>query len=228
MRETNSLSTLRLGFWSAILYAFLLVAFDITFVGGTAQLAGRWIGLEAYAQVYNPVDFAFAAIGFPVVFVFLIMLAAMHHHSEGISKVWSLLALAWGTMYAALLSILCFLQVGLIWPALMRGETAGLAPWLLADPTSLAHKLYYLAWGLGGLAFFCTGLVLRGRGLQRLTGWLWILNGLANIALVPLFVLRRDLLLYVAGPSWVLGLPLAALLLAAIYYRAAKTLRTDH
>jgi hypothetical protein len=225
MRETDSRSTLRLGFWSALLFTFLLAAFDITFVFGTAPLTGGWVGIEAYARYHSPVDFVFAAIGLPMAFVLLIVLASVHYHSEGTSKVWSLLGLVFGAMYATLLGILCFLQVGVVWPALVRGETAGLEALVLANPYSLVQALYYFAWGWGGLAFFCTGLCLRARGLQRLVGWLWLLNGLANIALVPLYVLQRNLILYVAGPSWMLALPLAALLLAAIYSRAAKALR---
>lgn len=225
MRETDSRSTLRLGFWSALLYAFLLIAFDIAFVGGTAPLAGGWVGIEAYARYHSPVDFVFSALGLPMVFMLLIVLAGVHHHSEGTSKVWSLLALVFGGMHATLLSVLGFLQVGVVWPALARGAAADVEALALANPYSLVQALYYFAWGLGGVAFLCTGLCLRAPGLQRLVGWLWLVNGLANLALVPLYVLQHDLLLYVAGPSWALGLPLAALLLAAIYRRAAKARR---
>jgi hypothetical protein len=153
------------------------------------------------------------------------VLAGVHHHSEGTSKVWSLLALVFGAMYATLLGVLCFLQVGVVWPALARGAAADVAALVLADPNSLVQALYYFAWGLGGVAFICTGLCLRTPGLQRLVGWLWVVNGVANLALVPLYVLQREIILYVAGPSWALGLPLATVLLAAIYSRAAKAHR---
>jgi hypothetical protein len=225
MRETDSRSTLRLGFWSALLYAFLLLAFDIAFVGGMAPPAGGWIGIAAYARYHSATDSLFSVIGFAMLAAFLTVLASVHHHSEGASKVWSLLGVAFGTMYAALLGALCFLQVGVVWPALARGETAGLEALTLANPYSLVQALYYFAWGLGGLAFLCAGLVLRARGLQRLVGGLFVLNGLANLALVPLYVLQRDLILYVAGPSWALGLPLTAILLAVIFRRAAQALR---
>lgn len=225
MRETNSHATLRLGFWSALLYAFLLVAFAITFIGGTAPWAGGWVGIEAYARYHSPVDFVFAAIGLPMAFLLLVVLTGVHYHSEGDSKIWSLLALVFGAMYATLLSVLCFLQVGVVWPALVGSAAASVETLTLANPYTLVQALYYFAWGLGGVAFFCTGLCLRAPGLQRLAGWLWLLNGLANAALVPLYVLRRDLILYVAGPSWGLALPLAAVLLAAIYRRAAKSVR---
>jgi len=225
MRETNSRSTLRLGFWSALLYAFLLIAFDIAFIGGTAPLPGSWVGIEAYARFYSQADFIFAAIALLLAFVLLVVLASVSYHSEGSSKVWSLVGLAFGTMHALLLSTLCFLQLAIVWPALLQGAPTDLETLTLANPYALVQALYYFAWGLGGLAFLCTGLVLRAPGLQRLTGWLFILNGLANVALVPLYVLRRDLILYVAGPSWALGLPLVAVLLAVIFSRAARALR---
>jgi len=227
MRETDSVSTLRLGFWSVLLYALLMVALGIAFVGGTAPLVGTWVGVEAYARYHSPIDLAFPAIGLGVLVVFLVVLASIHHHTEGSSKAWSLLGLAFGTMYAVLLGALCFLQVGVVWPALARGEAAGVEALTLANPYSLVQAFYYFAWGLGGLALLCTGLVFRARGLQRLVGWLFAINGLANMALAPLYVLRRDLILYVAGPSWTLGLPLVAVLLAVIFRRAAKSLRED-
>jgi len=222
MRETDSHPTLRLGFWSALLYAFLLVAFAIALIGGTVPPAGGWVGIAAYARYHSPVDFVASAIGLPLVLVFLVVLAGVQHHSDGPSKVWSLLAVVLGAIHAALVSGACFLQLGVVWPGLARGAAAAVEALTLANPYSPVQALFYFAWGLGGLAFLCAGLCLREPGLQRLAGWLWMLNGLVNLALVPLWVLRRDLVLYVAGPSWALLLPLAAVLLAAIYRRAAR------
>jgi len=61
---------------------------------------------------------------------FLLLLVAVHQVARPERKVWSLAALAFGTVYTALISINYYVQLAWVAPRLAEGRTAGMEPFL--------------------------------------------------------------------------------------------------
>ncbi len=209
----------RAGFWSALAYAVLLIALNISFTIMALQVpATEWQGLEVYAQTYRDIAFVPQAIGLVSLPALILMLASIHTHANEARKLWSLAGLAFGTAHALLLGSLYFIQVGILWPALKHGNWHGLDQYAFANPRSIAWGLDHFAWSLLGVALLLIAWVFEGHGLKRWIRALLILNGLANISLIFAFAFEIEALtLGVAFVSWVIALPLTAVLVALMF-----------
>jgi hypothetical protein len=213
--------TCRVGIWSALAYAGLLIALDIAFVAMALLVgAGEWEGMQVYARTYRGIAFLPQAIGLAAIPPLIVLLAAVHVGASPSHKPWSLAALSFGTAHAAVLGGLYFIQVAILLPALGRGEAQGLDQLAFANPRSVAWGLDHFAWALLGIALLSLAPVFEGGGLDRWVRRLLVVNGVANALLVPAFGLDLSVLtLMVAGVSWVVALPLNFVVIALTFRR---------
>ena len=222
--STNSLSrtslyNARVGFWSAIAFAVLLTALNIAFTIMAFQVpASEWQGMEVYARTYRVVAFVPQAIGLLTIPALVLMLISIHLYTDERRKVWSLAGLLFGTAYAGLLGALYFVQVGVLLPALKRGNWQGLDQFAFANSHSVAWGLDHFAWALLGVALFLMAWVFEGDRLKRWIRCLFVLNGLGNISLVFAFAFEVEAMtLGVAFLSWVVALPITAVLVGLMF-----------
>ena len=209
----------RAGFWSALSYAVLLVALNVSFTIMVLQVpATEWEGMEVYARTYRNIAFLPQAVGLVSIPALIVMLSSIHVYASESRKTWSLAGLAFGTAYAVLVGSLYFIQVGILLPSLKHGNWSGLEQYAFANPRSIAWGLDHFAWSLLGVALLFMAWVFEGSGLRRWIRWLFVLNGLANISLIFTFAFDIEVLtLVVAFTSWVIALPITAVLLAIMF-----------
>ena len=217
--------TARVGSWSALAYAGLLSALNVSFVIMALQVpATEWQGMEVYARTYRVISFVPQAIGLVSIPALIVMLASIHVYASPSRKPWSLAGLAFGAAYAALLGSLYFIQVGILLPALKHGNWQGLDQAAFANPRSIAWGLDHFAWSLLGVALLLMAWVFEGGGLRRWILWLFVLNGIANISLIFAFAFEIEALtLGVAFLSWVIALPIMAVLVAIMFRNIPRT-----
>jgi hypothetical protein len=216
---------LKVGFWSSLAYAVLLIALNISFVIMAVETsATAWEGMEAYSRTYQTIAFLPQVIGLASIPALILMLASIHVHASEARKIWSMAGLAFGSAFAILLGSLYFIQVAIILPALKNGRWEGLDLFTFANPRSLAWGLNHFAWSLLGAAFLSTAWVFEGGGRKHWIRWFFSLNGLANISLIFSFTFDiGTLTLIVAFSSWVIALPLAAFLVALMFRKELKS-----
>ena len=219
LASRDAFNNARVGFWSSLAYAVLLIALNISFVIMALQVpATEWQGMEVYARTYRAIAFVPQAIGLVSIPALIVMIASIHIYASESRKLWSLAGLAFGTAYAVLLGSLYFIQVGILLPALKQGNWHGLDQYIFANPRSISWGLDHFAWSLLGVALLLVAWVFEGDGLRRWIRWLFVLNGLANISLIFTFAFDIEVLtLVVAFTSWVIALPITAVLLAIMF-----------
>jgi hypothetical protein len=224
----DAFNNAQMGFWSSLLYALLLTALNVSFMIMAIQMPGtEWEGMEVYARNYRIIAFVPQAIGLVSLPALVLMLASIHTYASESKKHWSLAGLAFGTAYAVLLGSLYFIQVGILLPALKQGNWHGLDQYAFANPRSIAWGLNHYAWSLLGAALLLMAWVFEGGRLRRWIRRLFILNGVANIAVVFAFIFDiQALTLGVAFVSWVIGLPTAAVLVA-LMFRNSQTVTVE-
>jgi hypothetical protein len=180
--------------------------------------ANEWQGMEVYANTYHIISFVPQTIGLFTIPPLLLMLISIHLYTEERRKIWSLTGLLFGTAYAGLLGALYFIQVAVVLPALNSGNWQGLDQFAFANPRSVAWGLDHFAWSLLGIALFFMAWVFEGNRLNRWIRSLFIFNGVGNILLIFAFAFDIEVLtLGIAFMSWVIALPVAAVLVGLMF-----------
>src|SRR5690606_18787612 len=104
---------------------------------------------------------------------FIALLACLHRSVPEEKRIWSLIALSFGILYATMASINYNIQAVAVRQSLAAGETMGIAMFVPDNPHSvfnaLANSYVYMA-----LAMFAAGFVFEAKGLQRWIRWLFL------------------------------------------------------
>jgi hypothetical protein len=122
-------STRTVGFWSAA----LATVFSLTYiVGQLAEWAG-WLGSRGGPESAST-PLGLVVLLTPSLFLgssFLVLTVSIHQLASPDKKIWSQLAVAFGTAYAVLISIVYFVQLTLVAPRLASGRIEGIEPFML-------------------------------------------------------------------------------------------------
>jgi hypothetical protein len=225
----SALEYAKVGFWSSVAYAVMLVALNVSFAIMAIQTQGsEWQGIENYARSYRYISFVPQAIGLASIPALILMLTSIHIHANQSRRYWSLAGLGFGIAYAVLLGSLYFIQVCILLPSLKRGDWYGLDQLAFANPRSIAWGLDYFAWSMLGVSLLLTAWVFEGDRLNRWIRSLFIFNGIANLSLILAFPFETIwLTLGVAFLSWVIALPIATILVAIMFKRVRREAEDD-
>jgi len=211
-----SQSAKALGFWSAV----LATVFSITYILG--QLA-EWLGLlgsqggpESGSTVLGIV-----VLLPPSIFLgssFLVLVVSIHNRTSDERRVWSQVAIAFATIYTALISVVYFVQLTLVAPRLFRGATEGIELLIFVPFDSFLYAVDILGYSFMSVATFFAAIVFTGRGLERVIRWFLIANGL----LLPFIALQMYFhsLIWVAA-LWGITFPGSTWSLALFFKRIA-------
>lgn len=209
-------STRVLGFRAAVLATACSIAYVV------AQLA-EWLG---WLGSRGGPESSSTPLGIVVLLVpslllgsaFLVLLACIHEIAPVERRAWSLAALAFGIVYAVLISMTYFVQLALVAPRLARGETAGLEPFLFVPFDSFLYAVDILGYAFMSVATLFAARVFTGSGQPRVVRWFLTANGL----LLPflLFQMYAHALIWPAS-AWAVTFPGATWALAVLFRRGA-------
>jgi len=218
--DAISRSTRSAGFWSAV----LATVFSVTYV--VAQIA-EWIGLLGSRG--GP-ESASTPLGLVVLLTpslllgpsFLVLTLSIHELSTSDRKIWSHAAVAFATVYTAMISINYFVQLAWVVPRLAAGRTQGMEPFLFTPFDSFLYAVDILGYSFMSLATLFAAMVFHGRGLNRIVRIFLVANGL----LVPFLALQMYFhsLIWVAA-LWAVTFPGATWSLALFFWRAPTNSR---
>jgi hypothetical protein len=178
----------RLGFWTALSVAFLNLWFYIAFIPEQPILTTPWSGLAVYAQTFRPTTFlAWVVPAFLLAPAQLTMIFCLHFKTVQEKHFWSLFALVFIGVYAAILAPLYYIQMTVVRDQLITGPTDDLLLWLYTYhyPYNIPGALEATGYSFLSAAFlFAAGVFGSGR-LQRWLHWTFIGVGISGL---PLFI----------------------------------------
>lgn len=199
-----------LGFWSAV----LATAFSLMYIVG--QLA-EWLGWLGSAG--GPESMS-TPLGIVVLLTpslllgsaFVVLLVSVHETTAPTRKVWSLAALAFGIAYAVLISMNYFVQLTLVLPRLMNGDTRGIEPFLFVPFDSFLYAVDILGYSFMSIATLFAARGFAGERRYDMVRWFLTANGLLLPFLI--FQMYYHPLIWVAslwgvtfpGSTWCLAL----------------------
>jgi hypothetical protein len=178
---------MRLGFWSAILLAFLTVtafALGIT----TPPRSGPYCAGNCIAYPFTdavqfvPRDYYWIVPATLLVPVLLIVVACIHSCVQPDKRHLTLVGLCFASIAASILAIDYFIQFQVAEPSLLRGETGGLALFTQYNPHGLFIALEDLGYLALCVAFAFVGAAFPGaRGIARAIRLTFVIAGFLGL-----------------------------------------------
>ena len=196
----------KLGFYSAIL----------SFVFGMGYIIAQFAQFAGIPSApWHLMTLMFPS--FLLALSFVILMISIHYYASDERKIWSHIGLTFAIMYAVLTTTVYFLQMTVLLPLTLIGETDKVA-FLIFDKPSFIYGLDALGYSFMSLATLFVSLVFVGGRLERLTRWALIANGL----LTPGLLLQQNYILaFYVGALWIFTFPISTALLALLFKRVS-------
>jgi hypothetical protein len=177
----------RLGFWSSVLAAvFALAVFGagITTPPRSGPFCASSCITYPYTNVasYVPSDYVWMYPGLLLVLSFVVLMACIHHDVRDDRKLFGQIGLSFALIAAALIATDYFIQLAVVQPSLLKGETEGLSLFSQYNPHGIFIALEDLGYVLMSVALlFASAMFVRHTRLERAIRWLFSLSALAAI-----------------------------------------------
>ena len=214
MDNPISHSTKVIGFWSAV----LATVFSLVYVA--AQLAewAGWLG-SAGGPESASTPFGLFVLLTPSLLLgsaFLVLVVSIHQLAAPDRKIWSQTAVAFATLYTAMISIVYFVQLTLVAPRIAQGRIAGIEAFLFVPFDSFLYAVDILGYSFMSLATLFAAQVFTGKGIERVARFWLTANGL----LLPFLALQMYFhpLIWIAA-LWAITFPASTWSLAILFHR---------
>jgi hypothetical protein len=169
----------QVGFWVAILTT-VFAAVSFAFAIATPPISGPFCQSGCvtypYANVASYVshDYIWMYPGILLTPIFVALMVCIHYYAHDDKKVFSLIGLSFALISAAVISIDYFIQLTVIQPSLLKGETEGLALFSQYNPHGIFIALEDLGYLMMSVAFlFAAAVFAGGNRLERAIRWLF-------------------------------------------------------
>jgi hypothetical protein len=200
--------------------------FSLVYV--VAQLA-EWLGwLGSAGGPENPSTlFGLVVLLTPSLLLgsaFLVLVVSIHQLADHGRKVWSHAAVAFATMYAALISIVYFVQLTFVAPRIVQDRVAGIETFLFVPFDSFLYAVDSLGYSFMSRATLFAARIFTGKGIQRVARFWLTANGL----LLPFLALQMYYhpLIWIAS-LWAITFPASTWSLAVLFHKTKSDVTTS-
>lgn len=208
------------------------ITFVIAFL--TPPLSGPFCEGGCFEYPYNgiasrfPRDYIWMYPAISVSILYLVLMVCIHYHASAERKIFSHIALSISLIASTILIVDYFVQVSVIQPSMLRGETDGIAILSQYNPHGLFIALEEIGYLLMSLSFICVAPVFpptdRLHKALRVILALGFPAAIAGLALITIkYGVVREYIFEVMVISIVwLELIVASLLLASMFRRELR------
>lgn len=137
---------------------------------------------------------------------FIVMMVSIHYYAPEERRIYSHIGLVFGILYAALVSIVYFVELSVAIPMALQGQSV--PEWLNFTGPAMMVSIDGLGYAFMALATLFASQVFVGQPKQRLIRWAFFANG----ALAVVIVLAVYIPVFTAiGALWIITMPLSAI-----------------
>jgi hypothetical protein len=210
----------RIGLWSAAASAIFSIAWFITFqLQDLIAPIGEWQQLQQYAAEFSPLRILLVYPSLLLPISFLALIACLHYSFPEKKRVWSLIALSLGILYAALASVNYNIQAVAVRISLAAGNISGTEMFLPDNPGSIFNALSN-SYAYMALAMAAVGFAFEKGGLQGWVRWIFTAQLLTAVGQIGWTMFDLNTNVFIATSMlWVIGAPTAFILIAVLYAR---------
>jgi hypothetical protein len=193
----------RLGFWSAVLTTAVAAAHFAVGIATPAR-SGPFCGSSCVTYPYAnglvsfiPLDYIWLYPGILLAPAFVVLMTSIHYYASDDKKVFSQIGLSFALIYATIILIDYFLQLAVIEPSILSGETVSLSLFTQYNPHGIFIGLEGLGYLLMSVALIFAAAVFAGGRLERAVRWLFVASFVSAVgSLIGLSLLGYDIVAF--------------------------------
>ncbi|MFC2137140.1 hypothetical protein ACFLTE_03090 [Bacteroidota bacterium] len=193
----NNQSTLKLGFWSAIISLSTFIAYVICFAGilSTSEVF-LWSNYENYLEYINENNQLFKHLAQFCMLIFgisyLIIIASLVELAENGKRILANLSLYFAIIFVAFISLHYFIQISTVRLQLSNGDTEGLLQFIQGNPISASSSINMLGWTIFfGLSCLFIVPIFEKEKLIRIA---FLVNGISCLTGGVSFIFQIDII----------------------------------
>ena len=216
---TTRHTAITLGFWSAVLATVFTVSFVVL---AAVFKPADWRGIETYAQSFS---FLQMSNHIPVLLLtptVVILMVCIHSVAPEQQKVFSLIAIAFSSVYAAIICTNYYIQLFVVRLNLLEGDLDGLALLALPNLHSVVFALESIGYAFLSLATLFINPVFCGGRLESWIRWLFIINGVIGIFGAIVAPFDQPMLILAGLGIWSFVFPVATILVSIFFRKMQK------
>jgi len=172
----------RFGYYISIITVILtLITFGIAI--NTPPLSGPFCSGSCFEYPYTdiadrfPRDYYWMYSAILLLFSYLMMMISVHHIASNEKKLYSMISVAFGLMSAFVLSVDYFIQLSVIQPSLLAGETEGIALLTQFNPHGIFIVLEELGFLFMSISFvFLIPVFSKTNALEKSIKWISVIS----------------------------------------------------
>ena len=181
-QSSVEINSIKFGFYISIITAILtIVTFGIAVC--TPPLSGPFCKENCFEYPFLdiasrfPRDYFWMYPAIILSFSYLVMMISLHHITSSEKKLYSSIAIAFALMSSLILSVDYFIQVSVIQPSVLAGETDGIALLTQFNPHGIFIVLEEIGFLLMSISFFSLIPVFNGKNsLEKSIKWTAIIG----------------------------------------------------
>ena len=222
-----------LGFYSAILTTVVTtVTFGIAIL--TPPLSGPFCVGSCFDYPFTdtisrfPRDFIWMYFAILLTLIYVVLMVCIHHYASNEKKIFSQIGLSFALISATVLITDYFIQISVIQPSLVNGETDGIAIITQYNPHGIFIVLEEIGYLMMSVSFLCMAPVFSGTNrLERAIRWTFIISFiltiLSLIIISILYGINREYIfeVVVIVIDWTV-LIVSGILLSVVFKRAVR------
>jgi hypothetical protein len=167
------------GAWSALATAVLTTAFVVASIAFSPT---EWHSLDSYVAGYSQREVLIWIPCFLFALTYLMTAAAIGNIAPGGKRLFYHVALAFGVIYSAVVSLNAYLQLTVLRLNVLSGTTAGLDILALPNPHSVTWALEGLGYAFLGLSTLFLSFTLGHTRMELAVRILYVVNSALGIA----------------------------------------------
>ena len=213
MKSINSI----MGFGASILAVIFLLAYIFL---NFLSPATAWNGLQTYIAGFSFSQMFWLFPAFFLAMTLVVLMSSIHYHVTENRKTFSLVALIFIAIYAAIITINYFLQLTVVRPNLLSGETEGLSLFAMTNPNGIFIALESLGYLIQEFAFLFVAFAFTGSKLQQAIRWTFLINFVAGLlSLAGMYLVDSMVLVVATVLVWAVTLTASGILLSVLFNR---------
>lgn len=217
MENKNLILILKFGKWSSIFSSIFSLTYNIGQLAEWLNLFGSGGGPENASTVMGLI-----ILLTPSLFLgtsFLILMVSIHYYASPDKKIWSHTGLVFATIYTTLISINYYIQLTLVVPHMIKGDTESVKSFLFTPFDSFIYSVDILGYSFMSLATLFAAFVFTGTKIERTVRYFLIANGF----ILPFIALQNYYhpLIWIAS-LWAITFPGATISLAILFNKKIK------